>query len=222
MSINNVISLSHYLNINTPGYGGAQSFNVRETSSISQGKSSNSQEWILSNHVGTHIDLPAHFDSKGKRLHEYDDSFWLFKSPFLLEIPALENEIITVSALFDTIPTHADFLILKTGFQRHRDQKKYWNNNPGLSPELGDYLRQNKKNLRCIGFDFISLTSYQNRELGREAHRRFLEESREGSPLCIIEDMNLKNLQTSPSALSVAPLWVEGADGSPVTVFAFI
>ena len=222
MNLNNVVSLSHYLSSSTQGYGGAQSFKVREVSSIAEGKSSNSQEWTLSNHIGTHIDLPAHFDSQGKRLHEFDDNFWIFKAPHLIHLPSQADEIISLSNIFESIPDQADFLIIKTDFQRFRSHKEYWNNNPGLSPDLADYLRKNKKSLRGVGFDFISLTAYQNRELGRKAHRHFLESSREGSSLCIIEDMNLEKLKTSPKALCVAPLWVEGADGSPVSVFAFL
>jgi kynurenine formamidase len=67
--------------------------------------------------------------------------------------------------------------------------------------------------------DFISLTSYQNRELGREAHRMFLGGDR---PILLIEDMDLSKIMNSPKSISCIPLLINGLDGSPVTIIASI
>ena len=74
--------------------------------------------------------------------------------------------------------------------------------------------------MRAIGFDFISLTAYQHREIGREAHRAFLAKYRDKPPIRIIEDMALAALSKAPSEVTVLPLFVRGADGAPVTVLA--
>lgn len=216
------ICLSHYLNDHTPGFGGQKSFFKKDINLISKGKSSNSQEWTLSNHIGTHIDLPSHFDDQGKRLHQFVPEEWFFDHPFLIQYPAEKNEILYLLELLNSIPKNCDILILKTNFQRFRNEDSYWKENPGLAPELGDWLRKNRPNIRCIGFDFISITAFQHRELGRKAHKHFLHHTGEGHPILAIEDMNLEGLKNSPSRVVVAPLFVEGADGAPVTVFAFV
>lgn len=216
-----IVSLSHVLSELTPGYGGSVGFEQIIASQISEGASSNSKKWTLSNHIGTHIDFPLHFDDEGKSLSDFEASDWVFQTPFLLEYAAEAEELIPPS-VFESVPIDADFVILKTGFEAQRGNKEYWNNNPGLSPESGDWIRQNRPNLKVLGFDFISITSYQHRMVGREAHRRFLSPKFDGGPLRVVEDMKLAELHQSPKQLVVSPLLVKDADGSPVTVFAFL
>ena len=67
--------------------------------------------------------------------------------------------------------------------------------------------------------DFISITSYQNREIGRLAHRQFLGGK---NPLLLVEDMDLSSLKKTPRSLICAPLLIENIDGSPVTIIAEI
>lgn len=216
----NTLFLSHFLNEETPGYGGQQGFFKKQVSRISEGSSSNSQEWRLSNHIGTHIDLPLHFDDKGKKLNEFSANEWIFRRPFLIEISCEEDVIINPDPLFESIPLDCDFLIIKTGFQKHRKEQKYWRNNPGLSPDLAIWLRKNRPQLRALGFDFISITSYSNRPLGRQAHKEFLNSEMTGQPLRVIEDMKLDGLTQAPNLVFVAPILVDSADGAPVTVIA--
>lgn len=216
------IFLSHFLRESTPGYGGSVGVQIRHVSKISEGASSNSQEWTITNHIGTHIDLPAHFDDRGQRLETFLASDWIFDRPFLLEISPKAGDILEVNSDFESIPLDADFLIIKTGFQKHRGEDLYWQNNPGLSPELGAWLRKERPALRCLGFDFISITSYSNRPLGRIAHKSFLGVDDLTKPLRVIEDMNLADLKTTPKQVVVAPLMVHNADGTQVTVLAFI
>ena len=65
--------------------------------------------------------------------------------------------------------------------------------------------------------DFISLTSFQNRPLGRVAHRAFLGGDR---PLLLVEDMDLSRLDVHPKKMICTPLMIEKLDGCPVTVIA--
>lgn len=212
--------LSHFLNEKTPGYGGSSGVKIKHASKIADGASSNSQEWTISNHIGTHIDLPAHFDNEGMRLNQFNASSWIFSSPFLLKLHSHPGQIFEVNTEFQSIPMEADILLIKTDFQKFRHEEQYWKNNPGFSPDLALWLRRERPNLRCVGFDFISITSYSNRPLGREAHRAFLGKYGETNPIIVIEDMNLQFLESSPGEVIVAPLLIDQADGSPVTVLA--
>lgn len=208
--------LSFFIDNDTPQYGGDKSINIKQRSSILNGDSSNSKLLELPNHVGTHIDFPKHFGPSGKTINDYPASFWIFNHPYILNYSAKPDEIIELSGLIEEIPEVTDILIIKTGFQTYRGLEKYWKNNPGLSPELAQLLKKRCNGLRIIGFDFISLSSYQNREVGRIAHRKFLLENN----LLIIEDMNLADFSDKVNKIIVLPLMINKADGSPVTIIA--
>ena len=217
-----LLFLSHYLDEQTPGYGGIKSFQQIFSSEISKGASSNSQKWTLSNHVGTHVDLPSHFDNSGQRLEEFHASDWTMYRPYLISLTVIENQIIEYDNRFDLIPNDCDMLIIKTGFQEKRSTSAYWSNGPGLSPELAKWIRKFRPTIKILGFDFISISSYSNRPLGRIAHLEFLGTKGEGNPLRVIEDMKLDELKLTPKSVIIAPLLVKSADGTPVTVMAEI
>lgn len=225
--------LSHPLSEESPLYGGQNSVVLQRTNQIAKGDSSNNTQLSLPAHSGTHIDSPYHFDPKGKVLEDYRADFWYCRSPWFIELKAESCEILGLERLqteLEKMPVEADILLIKTGFERYRNspdtQNHYIFQGPGLSPEVGLWLRANRR-LKMIGFDFISLSSYQNRTLGRETHRAFLaslpyENGKENEldPVLPIEDMHLARLSSIPEDLLVAPLFYEDADGSPVTVFA--
>lgn len=215
------VFLSHELDEETPGYGGAQCFTKEIASKISDGKSSNSQKWIFSNHCGTHVDLPLHFDDQGKSLSDFSQpQDWIFDHTQVLNIKVGNDFLIQISDLDGLIEADCDFLILKTKFENKRESKEYWNNNPGVHSEVGHYLRKNYPNIKAIGMDFISLTAFQHREEGRKAHRAFLAPFEKHPPIRIIEDMKLSQLSKNPSQVIVCPLQVKMADGTQVTIIA--
>ncbi len=215
-----LVYLSHYLNNETPGFGGEKNFKIEAVSRISAGKSSNSSRLDLFCHTGTHMDLPFHFDEQGKKLDDFPASHWHFKNVCLLELPAQEDQIIDLEEYAARIPGNCDLLLIKTDFEQFRHDERYSKHNPGLSPASGKFLKKNRTLVRCIGFDFISLTAFQFRELGRAAHREFLN-SENVEAICIIEDMKLSNWHLGIKEVIVAPLLVAEADGTPVTVVAF-
>jgi arylformamidase len=124
------------------------------------------------------------------------------------------------------IPMETDLLLIKKGyvsFGKSNDsleRGKYTFQGPGISPDIGKWLRR-FRDLLSIGFDFISLNSYQHREIGRVAHQSFLVEG-VGQPILIIEDVNLEQLLTRPKNLFSIPLLYEKADGAPTTIVATI
>jgi len=214
----NSIYLSHGISNDTPCYGGARDVKISNNSSIDNGDSSNSLSVKFKNHVSTHIDFPLHFSEKGKSQACYGSDFWFFNNIAVIKYAAGNDEIITAEKLnLNRISVETDFLIINTGFQKHRGTDIYWNNNPGLSPDLAGVLKEKFHKLRVVGFDFISLASYQNRLVGREAHKTFLVENE----ILVIEDMKLDELNFLPQKIIVAPLQIENADGAPVTIFAY-
>lgn len=214
------ISLSYFMDDETPLYGGGKGISILPERSIENGDTANTKQLSFNNHSGTHIDFPNHFFSRGLTSEFYPASFWIFNKPFLHV-----NEIDANSIIYFTenelanIPPDTDFLIYKTGFSKYRAEEKYWKNNPGFAPEVADILRANFPNLRAIGMDFISLTAYQYRELGRKAHRAFLGGDK---PILLVEDMDLSCLISQPKLVVCAPLLLKGVDGAPVNIIASI
>lgn len=227
MSRTNPIYLSYVITKDSPRYGGNGSVNIPRTREISKGHTSNNSELHFATHLGTHIDAPYHFDDKGKTVDQYPPGFWICKQPFLINYLATSSEIIKVDTLLNqlqNIPSSCDLLLINTQFSRFRnnDEETYIFNNPGISPEVGTWLRMNTA-IKMIGFDFISLSSYAQRDLGRKAHQAFLSSLKinEDSldPILIIEDMDLSRVKICPSKIIVSPLRFEISDGAPVTVY---
>jgi arylformamidase len=208
--------LSHTLDVDTPGFGGTKGFSRDVLRSINSGDSSNSELWTFNNHVGSHVDSPRHFSSAGPTISDYAASHWIFDHVTVLSIATKNDEIISPDAWCDGIPNDCELLLLKTGFEAVRSEEAYWKHNPGLSPDLATWLRAHRPSVRSIGFDFISLTAFQHRALGREAHQAFLRHIT--SPILIFEDLKLSACGQNLTQVIALPLMVKNGDGGPVTV----
>ena len=213
----NKIYLSYFMDDFTPLYGGDYGVKMTCLRSIEKGDSANTKILNFCNHAGTHIDFPNHFSVNGKVVENYDANFWIFDNPYYVEVDAIDGQIIDLTfEKINAIPNNVDFLIIKTGFSKYRNEERYWKSNPGIAPELAAKLKSRCENLRVIGMDIISLTSFENRPLGRLSHNKFLIENE----ILIVEDMYLDKLITQPNRIYCFPILRIGLDGSPVTIIA--
>lgn len=217
-----MIFLSHHYASDTPTYGDRDKFKVAANSSIAGGGTANSSSWVFTNnHIGTHIDTPYHFNRNGMQTLDYPADFWYFNRVEIIDIPCNAARIIGPEAVAGCIiDPGTEMLLIRTGYELVRQEDKYWNDNPGLAPELADYLRSNFSKMRVIGFDFISVTSWKHRQLGRESHKAFLAPGPGRIPILAIEDMALQAVHESIEWALVSPLRTEEGNGCPVTVFA--
>ncbi len=191
---------------------------LNQLKSVEQGDSCNTYWFGLANHYGTHVDAPAHFFEGGLNINEYPAETWNFEHPCVITLKLTDNELIGIESIAPDISENADIVIFQTGFKQHRGGKKYSCYNPGVKPEVGFWLRSEYPSVRAIGFDFVSLSSFQNRDVGREAHKAFLDPNGDGGPVLIIEDMDLPSDLSELESLWVVPLRVEGIDSAPCTV----
>jgi arylformamidase len=216
-----MILLSHIIDSQTPSYGDRDKFIIEESSRIIQGASANSSKWTFStNHIGTHIDMPRHFFDEGQTLTDVPIDFWFSEKVQLIDVPCTKAKLIEINDLKSDINSLTEVLLIRTNYEKFRKTDKYWNDNPGLSPNLGRWIRKNRPAIKIVGFDFISLTSWKNRAVGKESHRAFLDPTTEGQAICIVEDMKLSVVKTNINKLIIAPLFVLDGDGGMVTVFA--
>lgn len=212
--------LSHVLEIDGPAYGGESIFSIKKQKQLLKGDTCNTSELQISNHFGSHVDVPNHFLHKGKTVSEYQAIDWIFGNPLLIDIVLQDAEILTIQHLEKLFPNQylADIILFRTGFENFRKEERYWKTNPGFSPELPSYLLAHFPNLKAVGMDSISLTSYQHREIGKAAHINFL-----SADIRIFEDLSLSQLRQETLKQVIAlPLRFEQADGAPCTVIGFI
>jgi arylformamidase len=213
------IYLSYPYKKNIPVYGSAlQNVEIKKISSITNGDSSNSYEFSLRNHWGTHIDSPNHFFEHCMQISDYPSDTWFFNNPTVIEIQLSEGELLKPECIDDKISNKTDFLIIKTGWYKLRETEAYSARNPGIAPETAIYIRKYFKNVRALGIDTISISSYLNREAGRLAHKAFLNPKAEGEPILLVEDMNLAEIDDTLNKIYIFPLLIEGIDSSPVTI----
>ena len=215
------IYLSHPLSSDTPLYGGAKNIKIKSDTSISTGDTANSIYLAFSNHSGTHIDVPYHFFDDGKKLNEYDPNFWIFRSPICLDLPCIDGYLIQYQDVAELIKPETDLLLIRTGYEKFRMEKKYWASNPGLSSNLAIGIREHHPNIRSVGVDVISITSRLHREEGRKAHREFLGTNYSSDPIVVIEDMSLLQFTPNISNVIIAPLIIDNSDGAPCTIIAY-
>ena len=216
------IFLSHLLDGNTPSYGNRNRFDIVQKSSIANGDIANDSTINTTVHIGTHIDMPYHFHAEGQTIEDFPADFWTFKKPALICVEPksliLYEEIIEAIDQASLEP-QTDLLIIKTGIEAKRAEISFWQENPGLSPDLYEFFLSRFPKLRVVGFDSISVSSFANRTVGREAHKRFLNPER---PLLLLEDMHLETVNETTRLLEVliAPLRIAKCDGLPCTVLA--
>ena len=214
--------LSYPLNNKAFGYGNGDRFKLTQVRDMCCGDTSNNSVFEMPTHYGTHIDYPYHFSSKGKKSTDYEADEFVFSNVACVEIKEeVENYLIKNKDFkVEQVNENVELLFIKTGFCDKRYTDEYWEYGFGFHPETAAYLKSKFPSLKAIAFDLISLNSYQNREIGREAHKQFLNEY----DILIVEEVDLTEVssQTQFEEVVIAPLMLDKADGAPVTIIAKI
>jgi len=217
-----LLYLSYILDDTTPTYGNRNKFICEKKSSIANGDVANDSTINTTVHIGTHIDMPYHFFEDGQTIEDFSIDYFDFKNVLFFELEPqsliIKDELI---AFLENVEQKEQFdlLIIKTGICDKRDEDVFWKENYGFSPDLAKYIRDKFPSIRALGFDSISVSSFANRMLGREAHKDFLNPQK---PILLIEDMDLRevNLDTKIKRIIVAPLRIAKCDGLPCTLIA--
>ncbi len=212
--------LSYELSENLSGYGNGDRIKISKVRQMCCGDTSNNTEFSMPTHFGTHLDFPFHFDKEGATASEYKSEDFIFKSVLFYDYPLLarENKLFEPSDFDLEENFEIEAIIIKSHYCEYRETEKYWKNGPGFNKGVATHLKKIFPNLRLIGFDSISLTNFQNRELGRVVHKEFLKDHK----ILILEDLDLTGLneKSKISEMIVSPIRLKDGDGAPATVFA--
>ncbi len=224
MNQSKLVYLSYILDSDTPTYGNRNKFICEKKSDISKGDVANDSSINTTVHIGTHIDMPYHFFDEGQTVEDFEIDYFKFENILFIDMlpqdVIVKDDLLTLLKKFEN-KNSFDMLVVKTGICHKRDKTEFWEKNYGFDSSIAVYLRNNFPNIRVIGFDSVSVSSFSNRMLGRESHRAFLEPL---NPILLLEDMDLTQLNKNSKILKldIAPLRIAKCDGLPCTILAEI
>jgi arylformamidase len=169
---------------------------------ISAGDHSTSSTLRTTVHLGAHADAPSHISLEGPSIDR------CALDPFLGEcqvitVAAPSRARITAEMLEDSV--RAPRILLATG--TYPDPTHFNEDFAGLSPELIDYLADNR--VRLVGIDTPSVDPYESEEL--PAHHAALQHN-----MAALEGLVLEHVPAGIYELVALPLRLVGFDGSPV------
>jgi len=220
-----LLKLSHNLSERTPFYDGLPGPAIEQLYDLRKGDTCNSFFFRTSNHAGTHVDAPLHFDPDGRSISDYDLSELVFTHPAAIDVPLGACELIEPRHLHPaaTVRPDCDILLLRSGFadRRATDPRAYVNEGPGFSRTAAEYLLNVLPHLRALAVDFVSIAAMSHMEEGCDAHRVFLGCRGYGDrPILLVEDVSLPHSLPPLQRVFVIPLFFDGLDSAPCTMFA--
>jgi kynurenine formamidase len=221
-----LLLLSHPLSPDAPVWpGNPPAARIKLVESTNRGDNANTTDLRLFSHSGTHVDTPWHFNPAGPAAWQLPVEAFVFESPRLIEVPAGERTTIGVEALAPHAAAiaEADLLMLLTGWSAMRatDPARYAGDGPLLRPEAARWLLEVGPRLRAIATDAISIAAPWDHRRAVETHHALMGVDRDdGRFVLIYEDVRLAREAARATRVLAWPLFVEGADGSPVTIVA--
>jgi arylformamidase len=178
---------------------------VDRTASIGKGSVANVTRINMGVHSGTHMDAPLHFIDGGKDIASIDLARLLAR----VLVVSAHSDLIDEDLLkpYDLAGIQAVFF--KTRASMRDEKTPFWEEYPAITPGCAEYLIQN--GILTVGTDYFSI------ELSRDdsfpVHKMLLSHE-----VAIVENLDLKDIDTGIYDFICLPLKVEGSDGSPVRV----
>ena len=193
--------------------------------SMARGDPDNTTILRLYSHSGTHVDTPWHFNADGPAAWQLPIEAFIFEAPVLIDVPAGQRTIIGRSDL----EAHAgaieaaDLVMIRTGWSslRATDPDRFANEGPVVHPDAAGWLIDENPALRAIATDAISIGGPWTMDLSIETHHVLTGVGRsDGRFVLIYEDVRLVPEAAAAIRVHAWPLFIDGADGSPVTIVA--
>ena len=203
---------------------GIKDIEIIPRSRIMYGSKNNTSFIKLFSHLGTHIDVPWHFNEKGYKIMDFSIEEFNFSKVQLINISKNLKKLVGIKEFkkYEKELSLSDCLLIYTGFSRYRnlDKKYYFQNTPGISLDAAKYLAT-FKNLHCIGVDFISIENIiKGRRINFPVHNILLKRL---PPIILLEDANIFPLVNKDIfRIYLFPLRIENLEASPVTAVAEI
>ncbi|MBH0230489.1 arylformamidase [Halobacillus yeomjeoni] len=197
-----LIDISMTLDDQTPPWPGDQPFKYNLTFSMEETGSVNVGQLKASNHIGTHIDAPFHYDSDGLRVADLPVERFLGDA---LVINMENKKNITKDDLHPFEYHGVKKVLFRTN--SWKDRSEFPKDYTVIGADVGPYLRA--KGIDLIGVDTPSVDPETSKELN--AHHSLYE-----NDILILEGLQLEHVAPGVYELMAFPLKMKEADGSPV------
>jgi kynurenine formamidase len=163
--------------------------------------------------TGTYIDCPFHRYENGKDLSDVELERFAELDAIKISIPFTESKAITKAHL-ENHEIRNRAVLIHTGWDVHWNTDQYFENNPYLTAEAAEYLRDCEVNLVGIDSHNIDDTAHNSRPV----HTILL-----GADILIVEHMcNLDALPSDGFVFNAVPPKFKGVGTFPVRAFARI
>ncbi len=210
-----IIDLSRFITSDMPVYPGTERPVIKTVCDIDK-VGFFEKKIAFYSHTGTHIDAPAHIIKGAKTLDMLSLEHFYGKG-FLFDFSLEKSGVIDIKDLepHKSEMENAEFLLIRTGWERYWGYEKYFSGYPVLSGDAAEWLA--KFFLKGIGMDTISADKENSADF--KIHKIFLKKE-----ILIIENLcNLKSLINEKRFMfSSFPLKFQNADGSPVRAAGYI
>lgn len=207
-----IMDLTHVIHDTMPVFPGTEPPIIKNALTIEE--DANREKLItMFSHTGTHMDAPAHMIFDGNRLDQMPVEHYIGDS-LVIDCRKVENNTIDLSLLktYHAAIKEVDFVLFCTGWSDKWGQEAYFDEFPALSEEAAEWLVG--QNLKGVGVDAISIDLMSAQVF--KIHHILL-----GSNFVIIENLlGLERLLDKKFKLSVLPLKIKDADGSPIRAVA--
>lgn len=194
-------------------FPGDPEFKTEAVESLEKGSTYNLCVMHMGNHMGTHIDFPAHVIRGGKTSSDFPVQS-LIGPGIVIEVAAEETKKeLEISREFIRSQKilKNDFVFFKTT-NSELSSKEFTKNFVHLSVSAADELIN--KNVKIVGIDYLSVDGLHDEKLS--VHHKLLSKD-----ILIVENLNLKNVPNGRfREIAIAPLNVPDMDGLPVRVLA--
>jgi arylformamidase len=205
---NNILDISVALSNQTIVYPDDPILEYSLISSCANGDAANVGFLKLCIHSGTHVDVPYHFSDDGRTLEQMPLDHWV--GPALVVDVTAADRCIVASDL-DGVPLQ-DFarILLKTKNSGNYGQNKQ-SNDDFIFLDESACDRMVAAGVKTVGLDYITVDPLGSVDF--PAHQSLL-----GQGVCIIEHINLKDVDPGVYYLMCLPLRLIGTDGAPARV----
>lgn len=206
--MHDIIDLTLPIGPDLPVYPGDPRPERRLVSDLAKGDPVTASVLTLGAHVGTHVDLPAHFIEGGETLGDYPIDAFIGPAQ-VLDLTDVEHAIDKERLAREPIPEDRH-LLLKTRNSSFIRSPAFRDDYVFLDPGAADHLLAT--NPRSIGIDYYSLDPAVSETF--PAHRLCAEQ---GLPVFVCLDLSA--VSPGPHSFAGLPLLDPALEGSPMRSF---
>ena len=194
---------------NTVVFPGDPEYQSENVCSLDTGSQYNLCHMHFGNHMGTHIDFPAHVIKGGKTSSDFSIEN-LIGHGLIVEVPDAEKSITKTFVKKQHILSN-DFVFFKTSNSKLSKQDKFTDKYVYIEPEAAEELL--KKGVKIVGIDYISVDQYEAENL--PVHKSLL-----ANDVLIVEGLELNNAPVGRCKIYIMPINIHEMDGLPARVLA--